>query len=79
MAQNGISTLQYKRDRQDQKLTLAGNDRTAVNGNTPGRYAVTSADATELPTRYASNDNTHSSIIDNPNTGGLKTGRPFAP
>ena len=79
MAQNGISTLQYKRDRQDQKLTLAGNDRTAVNGNTPGRYAVTSADATELPTRYASNDNTHSNIIDNPNTGGLKNGRPFAP
>ena len=44
MAQNGISTLQYKRDRQDQKLTLAGNDRTAVNGNTPGRYAVPSPD-----------------------------------
>lgn len=79
MALNGISTLQYKRDRQDQKLTLAGTDRTNANAVTPGRYAVTSADATELPTRYASNDNTHSNIIDNPNTGGLKEGRPFAP
>ena len=79
MAQNGISTLQYKRDRQDQKLALAGTDRTDANTVTPGRYAVTSADATELPTRYANNDNTHSNIIDNPNTGGLKQGRPFAP
>ena len=79
MAQNGISTLQYKRDRQDQKLALAGTDRTNANTVTPGRYAVTTADATELPTRYRPNDNTHSSIIDNPNTGGLKNGRPFAP
>ena len=79
MAQNGISSLQYKRDRQDQKLALAGTDRSDANTVTPGRYAVTSADATELPTRYASNDNTHSNIIDNPNTGGLKNGRPFAP
>ncbi len=79
MAQNGISTLQYKRDRQDQKLALAGTDRSNANTITPGRYAVTSADATELPTRYASNNNDHASIIDNPNTGGLKQGRPFAP
>ena len=79
MAQNGISTLQYKRDMQDQKLELAGTDRSDANTVTPGRYAVTSADATELPTRYASNDNTHSNIIDNPNTGGLINGRPFAP
>ena len=79
MAQNGISTLQYKRDRQDQKLALAGTDRTNANTVTPGRYAGTSPDATELPTRYASNDNTHSNIIDNPNSGGLKNGRPFAP
>ena len=79
MAQNGISTLQYKRDRQDQKLALAGTDRSDANTVTPGRYAVVSPDATELPTRYASSDNTHSNIIDNPNTGGLKNGRPFAP
>ncbi len=79
MAQNGISTLQYKRDRQDQKLALAGVDRTNSNSVTPGRYAVVSPDATELPTRYRANDNTHANIIDNPNTGGLKNGRPFAP
>tara|TARA_B100000902_G_C27177476_1_gene847134 strand:+ start:900 stop:1139 length:240 start_codon:yes stop_codon:yes gene_type:complete len=79
MALNGISTLQYKRDRQDQKLTLAGTDRTNANAVTPGRYAVTSADATELPTRYKANDNTHANIVDNPNPTGLKEGRPFAP
>ena len=78
MAQNGISTLQYKRDRQDQKLALAGVDRTNSNSVTPGRYAVVSPDATELPTRYASNNNDHASIIINSNTGGLKQGRPFA-
>lgn len=77
MALNGISTLQYKRDRQDQKLALAGTDRTNANTVTPGRYAVTTADATELPTRYKSNNN--NSLLDNPNTGGLKEGRPFAP
>ena len=56
-----------------------GAEETNANTVTPGRYAVTSPDATELPTRYASNDNTHSNIIDNPNSGGLKNGRPFAP
>ena len=53
MAANGISTLQYKRQRQDAKLALAGNDRAAQNVLEPGRYSDTSADATQLPTRYA--------------------------
>jgi len=78
MAANGISTLSTKRARQDAKLTLAGNDRAAQNVIQPGRYADTSADATQLPTRYAVSDNDTKDVVDNPNVGGLKIGRPWA-
>lgn len=78
MAANGISTLSTKRARQDAKLTLAGNDRAAQNVIQPGRYADTSADATQLPTRYAVGDNDTKDVVDNPNVGGLKIGRPWA-
>ena len=76
MAANGISALPFKRDLQDAKLTLAGSDRAARNAIEPGRYANTTADATQLPTRYAVGDN--NTIVDNPNTGGLLFGRPWA-
>ena len=66
------------RARQDAKLTLAGNDRTARNAVQTGRYADTVADATQLPTRYAVGDNDTKHVVDNANTGGLKTGRPWA-
>lgn len=78
MADNGISTLTYKRQRQDAKLTLAGNDRAAQNVVEPGRYADTSADATQLPTRYKTGDNDTNNVVDNPNVGGLVQGRPWA-
>lgn len=78
MATNGISTLSTKRARQDAKLSLAGDDRSAQNLITPGRYADTSADATQLPTRYAVGDNDTNHVVNNPNTGGLKVGRPWA-
>jgi len=78
MADNGISTLTYKRQRQDAKLTLAGNDRAAQNVIEPGRYADTTADATQLPTRYATGDNDTNNVVDNPNAGGLLVGRPWA-
>lgn len=78
MAANGISTLATKKARQDAKLTLAGNDRTARNAVQPGRYADTTGDATQLPTRYKAGDNFTGNIVDNANTGGLKTGRPWA-
>jgi hypothetical protein len=78
MAANGISTLTYKRQRQDAKLTLAGNNRAAQNVVEPGRYADTSADATQLPTRYATGDNDTNHVVDNANVGGLKKGRPWA-
>ena len=74
MAANNISTLATKRARQDAKLTLAGQDRAARNVVEPGRYADVTADISQLPTKY----DTDNSLIDNANTGGLKPGRPYA-
>lgn len=71
MAANGISTLQYKRDRQDAKLAAA-----AVKRGVDGDPNI--LDATQLPTRYGINDNDASAIVDNPNVGGLQQGRPWA-
>lgn len=79
MAANGISTLATKRERQDAKLALAEQDRIDRNTVESGRYSDTTADATQLPTRYAVGDNDTNDVVDNPNTGGLKVGRPWAP
>ena len=81
MAENNISTLATKRARQDVKLTLANADRAARNVVESGRYADVTADATQLPTRYNTSGNEvigDDPLIDNPNTGGLKPGRPWA-
>ena len=77
MAANGISTVALKRDRQDQKLTLANADRAARNVVEPGRYTDVTADATQLPTRYNATDN-NGALVDNANSGGLQEGRPYA-
>jgi len=69
--------LALKRDRQDQKLALANADRAARNVLEPGRYADVTADATQLPTRYNASSNT-GALVDNPNSGGLVAGRPWA-
>jgi hypothetical protein len=74
MAENGISTLANKKLRQEAKLALAGQDRAARNVIEPGRYSDTTADISQLPTKYLA-DNT---IEDNPNVGGLQQGRPWA-
>jgi hypothetical protein len=74
MSANGISTLANKKLRQEAKLALAGQDRANRNVVEPGRYADTSADITQLPTKYKA-DNT---VEDNPNVGGLLQGRPWA-
>jgi hypothetical protein len=66
MAANGISTLQYKRQRQDAKLALATTDRSS-----DGRRATLVV--SQLPTRYTAGDN--SSLDNNPNSGGLIYGR----
>jgi hypothetical protein len=74
MAANGISTLANKKLRQEAKLAQANADRVARNVVEPGRYADVTADINQLPTKY----DTDNSLIDNANTGGLKTGRPWA-
>ena len=79
MAANNISTLALKRDRQEAKLALANADRAARNVVQPGRYADVTADATQLPTRYAVGDNDTNNVVDNDNIGGLKPSRPWAP
>lgn len=70
MSANGISRLEFKRDRQLAKLALAADNRTAS-----GRRAT--LDLTQLPTVYAENNNDTNSVVDNPNTGGLIIGRPW--
>ena len=74
MAANGISTLANKKLRQEAKLAQANADRVARNVVEPGRYADVTADISQLPTKY----DTDNSLIENANTGGLKVGRPWA-
>ena len=74
MAANGISTLANKKLRQEAKLAQANADRAARNVVEPGRYADVTADISQLPTKY----DTDNSLINNANTGGLKVGRPWA-
>lgn len=71
MAANGISTLQYKRQRQESKLNLAAQNRAAT-----GRRSTLNLD--QLPTVYAPENNDTNDVLDNPNTGGLVTGRPWS-
>jgi hypothetical protein len=70
MADNGISTLEFKADRQLAKLELAAAKRAA-----DGRRS--NLDITQLPTVYATNDNLTADAVDNPNNGGLVLGRPW--
>lgn len=74
MSANGISHLANKKLRQEAKLIQAGQDRQARNVVQPGRYADTSADISQLPTKYKT-DNT---VENNPNVGGLLPKRPWA-
>ena len=84
MAANGISTLTTngvadKEKRQKAKLAQAEADRAARNVVEPGRYADTTADITQLPTQWDFNTSTNENeLVDNPNTGGLQQGRPWA-
>jgi beta-mannanase len=71
MSANGISHLQYKKDRQAAKLEQAKADRIAAN------KTRTNYDITQLPMQYATNDNDTSHSVDNPNVGGLVVGRPW--
>ena len=70
MAKNGISTQQYKADRQLAKLQLAATNRAAT-----GRRS--NLDISQLPTVYADGDNNSYNRVDNTNLGGLVIGRPW--
>ena len=65
MSKNGISTLPTKEEKQAAKLALAATKRAS-----DGRRST--LDITQLPTVYDGND-----VVDNPNPGGLITGRPW--
>ena len=85
MAANGISTLANKKLRQDAKLALAlakregktvaadGTISGATDTDAPSYRARNTLDISQLPTKY----DTDNSLIDNANTGGLVTGRPW--
>ena len=66
MAANGISTLATKELKQKAKLDLAATNR-AAQGNPRDTY-----DITQLPTQYDDD-----AVVDNANSGGLVTGRPW--
>lgn len=78
MSLNGISELSTngvadKEKRQKAKLDLAAAKR-AADGNPRATY-----DITQLPTQWDFNTSTNENeIVDNPNTGGLILGRPWA-
>lgn len=75
MSANGISTLPTKEARQKAKLNLAANNR-ATSSSIASTHPVAddrnTYDITQLPTQYSGN-----AIVDNPNVGGLTTGRPW--
>jgi hypothetical protein len=68
-----IGHLTTREDRQVAKLAIAQLRRQA-GGNTSAPYyrSLNSYDRTELPTQYSGN-----TVVDNPNPGGLITGRPW--
>lgn len=70
MSANGIAHLTLKRSRQNAKLALAAADRAA-----DGRRSTLVL--SQLPTVYATNTNSTSLVVDNPNIGGLVLGRPW--
>ena len=69
MSRNGISHLQYKRQRQEQKLKLAAEKRAAT-----GKRATLKKGL--MPTLYTPSDN-DSSNLKQITTGSLKSGRPW--
>lgn len=71
MAANGISTLQYKRNRQVAKLDFAQTKKLSQGDSRP--YY----DLDLLPTVYEINNNNTNQVIDNPNIKGLEEGRPW--
>ena len=86
MSANGISTLATKQLKLEGKLNIAELKRQGYTLNPDGSVASgpdtnansyrtrNVADVNLLPTKYSGN-----TLIDNPNVGGLITGRPWSP
>lgn len=74
------NTLPSKRARQLAKLELAQTKRRAGGDTTKPYYRSRNTyDVTQLPTQYKVDDDNTNNVVDNPNTGGLVEGRPWAP
>jgi hypothetical protein len=71
MSANGISRLEFKRDRVIAKLDLAEAKRVAQGKDLPFY------DLTLLPTLPGIGSNDPGDIVDNANVGGLQPGRPW--
>lgn len=70
MSANGISTLATKQARQAAKLAAAGTKRGLSGALGGGRRST--LNTSQLPTVYSGN-----ALINNANSGGLVTGRPW--
>ena len=76
----GRTTSRTKRQRQEQKLKIAVTKRKGLAaGNTNANYyrALNRKSKANLPTLYKAGDNVTANRVDNANSGGLVTGRPW--
>ena len=76
----GRTTSRTKRQRQEQKLKIAVTKRKGLAaGNTNANYyrALNTKSKANLPTLYKAGDNVTANRVDNANSGGLVTGRPW--
>ena len=76
----GRTTSRTKRQRQEQKLKIAVTKRKGLAaGNTNANYyrALNTKAKANLPTLYKAGDNVTANRVDNANSGGLVTGRPW--
>ena len=70
----------YKRQRQEEKLRIAVSKRKGLAAaDTGATYyrANNTKTKTDLPTMYTAGNNDTNTLVDNPNSGGLVTGRPW--
>jgi len=76
----GRTTSRTKRQRQEQILKIAVTKRKGLAaGDTNANYyrALNTKTKANLPTLYKAGDNRTANVIDNDNSGGLVTGRPW--
>jgi hypothetical protein len=70
----------FKRQRQEEKLRIAVSKRkglAAADTNAVYYRALNTKTKNNLPTLYAAGDNDTNNVVDNANSGGLVTGRPW--